>query len=163
MASIIQDPANDDMTFETIIGTADNDTLPSTACRSRPVLQWTRSPEPLRRRRGTEQLQTDSVSMRVTPRWDSNVNNTLYIAADGLRLNGKDIDAPGAGLFRQIEDRLILTDPDAGSLTRWRLPPAFCPDAGKPLLSYHRENDSAWCPSLLGGRPIWENPGKRCR
>ena len=66
------------------------------------------------------------------------VNNTLYIAADGLRLNGRDVDAPGAGLFRQIEDRLILTDPDAGSLTRWRLPPAFYPDAGKPPLSYHR-------------------------
>ena len=31
MASIIQDPANDDMTFETIIGTADNDTLEGTA------------------------------------------------------------------------------------------------------------------------------------
>lgn len=66
------------------------------------------------------------------------VNNTLYIAADRLRLNGTDVDAPGAGLFRQIEDRLILTDRDAGSLTRWRLPPAFYPDAGKPPLSYHR-------------------------
>ena len=65
------------------------------------------------------------------------VNNTLYIAADGLRLNGRDVDAPGAGFFRQIEDRLILTDPDAGSLTRWRLPPAFYPDAGRPPLSYH--------------------------
>ena len=65
-------------------------------------------------------------------------NNTLYIAADGLRLNGTDIDAPGAGRFRQIEDRLILTDPDAGSLTRWRLPSVFYPDAGKPPLSYHR-------------------------
>ena len=67
------------------------------------------------------------------------VNNTLYIAADGLRLNGRDVDALGAGLFRQIEDRLILTDPDAGSLTRWRLPPAFYPDAGKPPFSYHRK------------------------
>ena len=36
------------------------------------------------------------------------------------------------------EDRLILTDPDTGSLTRWRLPPGFYPDAGKPPLSYHR-------------------------
>ena len=67
------------------------------------------------------------------------VNNTLYIAADGLRLNGREVDAPGAGFFRQIEGRLILTDPDAGSLTRWRLPPAFHPDAGKPPLSYHRK------------------------
>ncbi|MCY4487394.1 MAG: hypothetical protein OXF11_09810 [Deltaproteobacteria bacterium] len=65
------------------------------------------------------------------------VNNTLYIAADGLRLNGREVDAPGAGLFRQIDDRLILTDPDAGSLTRWRLPAAFYPDARKPPLSYH--------------------------
>ena len=33
---------------------------------------------------------------------------------------------------------MILTDPDAGSLTRWRLPPAFYPDAEKPPLTYHR-------------------------
>lgn len=66
------------------------------------------------------------------------VNNTLYIGSDRLRLDSKDVDAPGAGLFRQIEDRLILTDPDAGSLARWRLPPAFFPGAGKPPLSYHR-------------------------
>ena len=66
------------------------------------------------------------------------MNNTLYIVTDRLRLNGKDLDAPGVGLFRQIEDRLILTDPDAGSLTRWRLPLAFYPDAGKTPLSYHR-------------------------
>ena len=66
------------------------------------------------------------------------VNNTLYIAADKLCLNGRDVGVPGGELFRQIEDRLILTDPNAGSLSRWRLPPAFYPDAGKPPLSYHR-------------------------
>ena len=70
---------------------------------------------------------------------ERSVNNTIYIAADALRLNGTDVDAPGAGLFRQIEDRLILTDPDAGSLTRWRLPPAFYPAAGRPPLTYHRK------------------------
>lgn len=88
-----------------------------------------------------DELQSDALPWaRYHPHFHRkhDVNNTLYIAADGLRLNGKDIDTPGGGLFRQIEDRLILTDPDAGSLTRWRLPLAFHPDAGKPLLSYHR-------------------------
>ena len=76
---------------------------------------------------------------RYHPHFQGNrgVSNTLYIAADGLCLNGEDVDVSGAGLFRHIEDRLILTDPDAGSLTRWRLPPVFYPDAGKPPLSYH--------------------------
>ena len=64
-------------------------------------------------------------------------NNTLYIAANELRLDGESLDAPGAGLFPQIDDRLVLTAPGAGSLTQWRLPSAFYPDAGKPPLSYH--------------------------
>ena len=88
-----------------------------------------------------DELTADALSWaRYHPhfRGDRDVNNTLYIAADGLRLNGEDVDAPGAGLFRRIEDRLILTDPDADSLTRWRLPSAFYPDAGRPPLSYHR-------------------------
>lgn len=70
-------------------------------------------------------------------------NNTIYIAADETRLNGKRLDAPGAGLFRQVHDRLILTDPDARSFTQWRLPLAFYPDVGKPPLSYHRRPE-AW-------------------
>lgn len=64
-------------------------------------------------------------------------SNTLYVATDRLRLNGKNLDTPGAGVFRHLDDQLVLTDPDVGSLTRWRLPGAFFPDAGKPPLSYH--------------------------
>ena len=87
-----------------------------------------------------DQLTSDALPWaRYHPHFQGNrgVSNTLYIAADGLCLNGEDVDVSGAGLLRHIEDRMILTDPDAGSLTRWRLPPVFYPDAGKPPLSYH--------------------------
>ena len=49
----------------------------------------------------------------------------------------------GAGLFRQVRDRLIVTDPNARSPTRWRLPQAFYPDAGKQPLTYHG-NPEVW-------------------
>ena len=70
-------------------------------------------------------------------------NNTIYTAANELHLNGEYIDAAGAGLFRRVHDRLILTDPNAPSFTQWRLPLAFYPGAGKPPLSYHRKPE-AW-------------------
>ena len=70
-------------------------------------------------------------------------NNTIYTAANELRLNGEYLDAAGAGLFRRVHNRLILTDPDAPSITQWRLPLAFYPSAGKPPLSYHRRPE-AW-------------------
>ena len=69
-------------------------------------------------------------------------NNTIYTAANELRLNGEYIDAAGAGLFRRVHDRLILTDPNAPSFTQWRLPLAFYPGAGKPPLSYHRKPET---------------------
>lgn len=75
---------------------------------------------------------------RYHPHFQGNRDsNTLYIATDRLRLNGKDLYTPGAGVFGRLDGRLVLTDPDVGSLTRWRLPGACFPDSGKPPLSYH--------------------------
>lgn len=89
-------------------------------------------------------------------RGDREPGNTLYVAADTLRLNGKRFDVPGAGIFPRFDERLILTDlsdENPRSLTTlWRLPSAFYPDTGKPPLSYHRKpeqwlrlKDSEYC------------------
>lgn len=86
-----------------------------------------------------DELPSDAMRWaRYHPHFHGNRDsNTLYIADDRLRLIGDDPEAPGAGVFRHLEDGLVLTDPDVGSLTRWRLPPAFYPDSGKPPLTYH--------------------------
>lgn len=82
--------------------------------------------------------------------------NTLYVAADKLRLGGKRFDVPGAGIFPRFNEQLLLTDLTEENtrslLTQWRLPAAFYPDSGKPPLSYHgkswrwrRSEDAAYC------------------
>ena len=73
-------------------------------------------------------------------RGDRGANNTLYVAANELRLRGERIDAPGAGLFPRIDASLVLTAPDA-SPSRWRLPPGFFPDFGRVPLSHHGNLD----------------------
>lgn len=52
--------------------------------------------------------------------------NTLYIARDALRV-GNRFKAPGAGVFEQIHDRLVLTEPGM-SKSNWRLERLFFPD-----------------------------------
>ena len=54
-------------------------------------------------------------------RGDRGANNTLYVAANELRLRGQRINAAGAGLFPQIRASLVLTAPDAQSPSRWLL------------------------------------------
>lgn len=67
-------------------------------------------------------------------------NNTLYAAADNLWINGKRLSAPGAGVFPNYDERLVLTAPRPNrKCTQWRLPSSFCPSPGKPPLSYHGE------------------------
>lgn len=62
-------------------------------------------------------------------------NNTLYIAADKLSLDGKTTALPGAGVFPRFEPRLVLTADPQRAVSHWRLPGWFySPD--RPLISY---------------------------
>ena len=70
-------------------------------------------------------------------RGDRGPNNTLYVAADELRLPGERTYAAGAGLFPRIGPSLVLTAPDAESPSRWRLASGFFPSAGRAPLSHH--------------------------
>ncbi|MBD3639797.1 MAG: hypothetical protein HUJ18_02265 [Marinobacter sp.] len=76
--------------------------------------------------------------------------NTLYVSSDAWRLSGHRDTLPGSGVFRHLQERLMLTDPDARLPTRWRLPAGFFPAGGKPALSYHQKSDRwrldlPWC------------------
>lgn len=60
--------------------------------------------------------------------------NTLYLAKERLDLNAMDV--PGAGLFHQITNSRILTDPSQKNRSLWRLPLWMHPDGGSTL-TYH--------------------------
>ena len=79
---------------------------------------------------------------------DRGANNTLYVAANELRLRGERINTAGAGLFQQIGASLVLTAPDAGGPSRWQLPSGFFPSEGRRPLSYHGDLNRWRC---LGG------------
>lgn len=66
--------------------------------------------------------------------------NTLYLAADRLRLLQGDLR--GAGIFRGAIGGRILTDIRQAKRSIWRLPTWFHPNHGTTL-SYH-ENSSRW-------------------
>ena len=69
------------------------------------------------------------------PSWGQDSTNTLYIASEVLDLGDGPI-APGAGRFPKFHRSLVLTEPGK-SVTYWRLPRCFFPDAGKTPLTYH--------------------------
>ncbi len=62
--------------------------------------------------------------------------NVRYVARKQLDM-GKGIDAPGAGVFPQYDERLLLTDPERDGVTHWRLPKIFHPHPPKTPLTYH--------------------------
>ncbi|WP_410330268.1 hypothetical protein [Marinobacter sp.] len=62
--------------------------------------------------------------------------NTVYVASGHWRLSACRPALPGSGVFRRLEDCLMLTDPEARLPTRWRLPAGFFPSAGKPALCW---------------------------
>ncbi|NWL79594.1 hypothetical protein DM872_22350 [Pseudomonas taiwanensis] len=76
-------------------------------------------------------------------------HNTLYLAAEQLCLDG--IANSGAGIFPGVDNRLVLTAPEAKVQTHWQLPAFFAPSAESPGLSYHRRLDR------------WERAGEICR
>jgi len=65
-------------------------------------------------------------------------NNTLYVAAERLRLPGCAVAAPGAGIFTRMSPRLQLTAPGC-SRSIWRLPRWFLPTGERPALTYHAD------------------------
>lgn len=71
--------------------------------------------------------------------------DSLYIATDRLRLDGRELGRPGAGVFRCFDARLCLTTPDA-KRSLWRLPGWFDPHGGRPALTYHG-NLNRWNPA----------------
>ncbi|MXY51658.1 MAG: hypothetical protein F4Y86_03895 [Gammaproteobacteria bacterium] len=81
-------------------------------------------------------------------RGDRGANNTLYVAASRLCLPGERADAPGAGIFPQIDAPLVLTAPGAAGPSQWQLPAAFFPSRGRVPLSHHGKPDR-W--RLVGG------------
>ncbi len=76
--------------------------------------------------------------------------NTLYEATDNLRINGKSLDIPGAGIFSRYNERLVLTEPEPNRYaSKWQLPSSFFPSPGKPPLS-HFPNLKNWRLSEAG-------------
>ena len=69
-------------------------------------------------------------------------NNTVYIAADSLVLDGKDTGLPAAGYFLKEADEIVLTE-KGKNRTLWSLPEWIYPSAGKKPLSYHK-NAALW-------------------
>jgi len=67
-------------------------------------------------------------------------NNTLYVAAERLTLDGEQLATPGAGMFTHYRDELRLTAP---GFTRsvWSLPAWFAPRPGRLPLSGHSKAD----------------------
>lgn len=63
--------------------------------------------------------------------------NTLYIAGDRLRRQGRGKTLPAAGIFPYTAPGLSLTHPSSPRPTAWRLPHFFFPEGGRTPLSYH--------------------------
>jgi hypothetical protein len=63
-------------------------------------------------------------------------NNTIYVAADELRLGATNTGLPGGGVFERYSPALQLSAPGR-SRSWWRLPAWFAPSADRPALSYH--------------------------
>ena len=63
-------------------------------------------------------------------------SDTLYVARERLRIDGVDLDIPGAGTFGTYDDHLRLTAPGQ-SRSVWSLPAWFAPSPPRPPLGYH--------------------------
>ena len=71
-------------------------------------------------------------------------NNTLYVAAEHLTLDGEPLDTAGSGVFTHYGDELRLTAPGC-TRSVWSLPPWFAPCKGRLPLSGHSKADR-WAP-----------------
>jgi hypothetical protein len=66
------------------------------------------------------------------------VGNTVYVATDRLRVDGRELGVAGGGLFPRWHAGLQLSAPGA-SPSVWNLPGWVLPATGGPTLSYHLE------------------------
>lgn len=91
-------------------------------------------------------LKVDELDLQNEHRWlsyhphchgEDDDNNTIYVSANRLKINGRTTQLPGYGVFAGAAKKQILTDPAARSPSFWRLPRWFFPDNGQPPLSYH--------------------------
>ena len=67
------------------------------------------------------------------PGWGA--HNTLYVATNKIRLGGRTLNIPGAGVFPEAKEMLRLTVPGENS-SLWRVPSWLNRQVG---LSYHRD------------------------
>ena len=70
--------------------------------------------------------------------------DSVYVAAETLRLPGVAEGWPGGGVFKNYHPALCLTA-EGRTRSQWRLPAWFEPVEGRLPLSYHR-NPRAWTP-----------------
>ncbi|MDH4559584.1 hypothetical protein [Pseudomonas sp. BN411] len=75
--------------------------------------------------------------------YGQDASNTLYVATERLCLDGLSEYVSGAGNFRILDERLVLTAPDSTLQTRWQVPAWFAPSAERSGLSFHR-NPNRW-------------------
>lgn len=68
-------------------------------------------------------------------------NNTIYVSTRTLTIAGAQLAVHGGGVFSNADDRLTLTAPEATSRTCWKLPGWFLPADGRPILSYHGDEE----------------------
>ncbi len=67
-------------------------------------------------------------------------SNTVYVSRRNLALPlSSPTELLGAGVFHSYAERLVLTDPDSTTPTRWKLPHWFVPRKGKRPLTYHSD------------------------
>lgn len=95
----------------------------------------------------------DHPHVRNASRYPS--NNTIYVAAPELVIDGKPVGLPGGGTFSKFSEILRLTHPDSHSRTTWQLPRwfAWSNETGNPTFSYHtdvnRWNIEAGYPNMV--------------
>lgn len=77
-------------------------------------------------------------------RREKDSRNVLYVSSDRLKLRGyTSRNIAGAGVFKTISPKLILTAPEARGPSQWLLPRWFHPASRSSTLSYHQKN-SRW-------------------
>ena len=74
--------------------------------------------------------------------------DSVYVAAESLRLPGASGGLPGGGVFGTYRPALCLTA-EGRTRSQWRLPGWFHPVEGRLPLSYHR-NPRVWTPGEEG-------------
>ena len=85
------------------------------------------------------------LAARPGPLWTADAKephpNTIYVSTRALTIDGADLAVRGGGVFSNTDCRLTLTAPEASTRSHWKLPGWFLPAGGRPLLSYHGDEE----------------------